>query len=102
MHSSLSYKPVNRYFVCVLQVTHNQLNVLDLSWMEEGAGLLHEELEPVSRSMAASLRQLIDQRDKASEVRDTNTQLTLRLVIAHAVFTRVRCVTCAPDDRGSH
>lgn len=54
--------------VSVLQVTHNQLNVLDLSWLEEGAELAHEELEPLSRNMAASLQQLIDQRDKASEV----------------------------------
>ncbi|KAM6912936.1 protein Daple [Xenentodon cancila] len=52
----------------IQEVTHNQLNVLDLSWMEEGAELAHEELEPLSRSMAASLRQLIDQRDKATEV----------------------------------
>ncbi|XP_041827367.1 protein Daple isoform X2 [Melanotaenia boesemani] len=52
----------------IQEVTHNQLNVLDLSWMDEGAELSHEELEPLSRSMAASLRQLIDQRDKATEV----------------------------------
>lgn len=60
------------YFVCVciclFQVTHNQLNVLDLSWLEEGSELVHEELEPLSRNMAASLQQLIDQRDKACEV----------------------------------
>ncbi|KAI3367988.1 hypothetical protein L3Q82_026814, partial [Scortum barcoo] len=52
----------------IQEVTHNQLNVLDLSWLEEGSELTHEELEPLSRNMAASLRQLIDQRDKASEV----------------------------------
>lgn len=52
-----------------LQVTHNQLNVLDLSWLEEGAELGPEEMEPLSRNMAVSLRQLIDQRDKATEVR---------------------------------
>ncbi|XP_040916460.1 protein Daple isoform X1 [Toxotes jaculatrix] len=52
----------------IQEVTHNQLNVLDLSWLEEGADLAHEELEPLSRNMAASLRQLIDQRDKANEV----------------------------------
>uniref|UniRef100_A0A8C9ZSF0 Coiled-coil domain containing 88C n=1 Tax=Sander lucioperca TaxID=283035 RepID=A0A8C9ZSF0_SANLU len=52
----------------IQEVTHNQLNVLDLSWLEEGSELAHEELEPVSRNMAASLQQLIDQRDKASEV----------------------------------
>ncbi|KAM9341159.1 protein Daple [Symphorus nematophorus] len=52
----------------IQEVTHNQLNVLDLSWLEEGSELTHEELEPMSRNMAASLRQLIDQRDKASEV----------------------------------
>lgn len=58
------------YFVCVcsLQVTHNQLNVLDLSWLEEGSELAQDELEPLSRNMAVSLRQLIDQRDKATEV----------------------------------
>lgn len=49
-------------------MTHNQLNVLDLSWLEEGSELTHEELEPLSRNMAVSLQQLIDQRDKASEV----------------------------------
>lgn len=54
--------------ICWLQVTHNQLNVLDLSWMEEGSQLTQEELEPLSRNMAVSLRQLIDQRDKATEV----------------------------------
>lgn len=54
--------------VCVLQVTHNQLNVLDLSWLEEGSVPTQEELETLSRNMAVSLRQLIDQRDKASEV----------------------------------
>ncbi|XP_035530045.1 protein Daple isoform X2 [Morone saxatilis] len=52
----------------IQEVTHNQLNVLDLSWLEEGSELTHDELEPLSRNMAASLRQLIDQRDKASEV----------------------------------
>ncbi|KAK2825865.1 hypothetical protein Q5P01_020079 [Channa striata] len=52
----------------IQEVTHNQLNVLDLSWLEEGAELPHEELEPLSRNMAVSLQQLIDQRDKASEV----------------------------------
>nr|XP_057946101.1 protein Daple-like [Doryrhamphus excisus] len=52
----------------IQEVTHNRQNVLDLSWLEEGAGLGQEELEPLSRSMAASLRQLIEQRDKASEV----------------------------------
>uniref|UniRef100_A0A3B4Y0S1 Coiled-coil domain containing 88C n=1 Tax=Seriola lalandi dorsalis TaxID=1841481 RepID=A0A3B4Y0S1_SERLL len=52
----------------IQEVTHNQLNVLDLSWLEEGAEIVQEELEPLSRNMASSLRQLIDQRDKASEV----------------------------------
>ncbi|KAM3595139.1 uncharacterized protein V6R79_018759 [Siganus canaliculatus] len=52
----------------IQEVTHNQLNVLDLSWLEEGAELTHEELDPLSRNMAASLRKLIDQRDKATEV----------------------------------
>uniref|UniRef100_A0A665THC5 Protein Daple-like n=1 Tax=Echeneis naucrates TaxID=173247 RepID=A0A665THC5_ECHNA len=52
----------------IQEVTHNQLNVLDLSWLDQGAELSHEELEPLSRNMAVSLRQLIDQRDKASEV----------------------------------
>ncbi|XP_042356308.1 protein Daple isoform X2 [Plectropomus leopardus] len=52
----------------IQEVTHNQLNVLDLSWLEEGSELPNEELEPLSRNMAASLQQLIDQRDKASEV----------------------------------
>lgn len=65
--------------MCVSQVTHNQLNVLDLSWLEEEAEIIHEELEPLSRNMAASLRQLIDQRDKASEVR-SQTQLYTRVV----------------------
>ncbi|XP_049596370.1 protein Daple isoform X2 [Syngnathus scovelli] len=52
----------------IQEVTHNQQNVLDLSWLEEGAGLAQEELEPLSRSMATSLQQLIAQRDKANEV----------------------------------
>uniref|UniRef100_A0A3Q1EY15 Coiled-coil domain containing 88C n=1 Tax=Acanthochromis polyacanthus TaxID=80966 RepID=A0A3Q1EY15_9TELE len=52
----------------IQEVTHNQLNVLDLSWLEEGSELAHDELEPLSRNMAVSLRQLIEQRDKASEV----------------------------------
>uniref|UniRef100_A0A3Q2EK34 Coiled-coil domain containing 88C n=1 Tax=Cyprinodon variegatus TaxID=28743 RepID=A0A3Q2EK34_CYPVA len=52
----------------IQEVTHNQQNVLDLSWVEDGAQLVPEELEPLSRNMAASLRQLIDQRDKATEV----------------------------------
>ncbi|CAL1576629.1 unnamed protein product [Knipowitschia caucasica] len=52
----------------IQEVTHNQLNVLDLSWVEGDSELVHEELEPVSRNMAVSLRQLIDQRDKATEV----------------------------------
>lgn len=51
------------------QVTHNQQNVLDLSWMEEDVQLSPEELQPLSRCMAVSLQQLIEQRDKASEVR---------------------------------
>lgn len=57
---------------CVLQVTHNPLNVLDLSWLEEGSDVTHEVLEPLSRNMAVSLQQLIDQRDKASEVQRLN------------------------------
>ncbi|XP_072314251.1 protein Daple isoform X2 [Eucyclogobius newberryi] len=52
----------------IQEVTHNQLNVLDLSWLEAEPELVHEELEPMSRNMATSLRQLIDQRDKATEV----------------------------------
>ncbi|XP_069573531.1 LOW QUALITY PROTEIN: protein Daple [Brachyistius frenatus] len=52
----------------IQEVTHNQLNVLDLSWLEEGTELAHEELQPLSRNMASSLQQLIEQRDKASEV----------------------------------
>ncbi|KAJ0008531.1 hypothetical protein NQD34_015946 [Periophthalmus magnuspinnatus] len=52
----------------IQEVTHNQLNVLDLSWLEAESELVHEELEPMSRNMAGSLRQLIDQRDKANEV----------------------------------
>ncbi|XP_076604894.1 protein Daple isoform X2 [Chaetodon auriga] len=52
----------------IQEVTHNQLNVLDLSWLQEGSELTHEELEPLSRDMAVSLRQLIEQRDKASEM----------------------------------
>ena len=53
---------------CVSQVTHNQLNVLDLSWLEEGAELTPDDLDPLSRNMAVSLRQLIEQREKANEV----------------------------------
>ncbi|KAM4625374.1 protein Daple isoform 1-T1 [Polymixia lowei] len=52
----------------IQEVTHNQMNVFDLSWLEEGAELTQEELDPMSRNMALSLRQLIDQRDKANEV----------------------------------
>ncbi|XP_070834981.1 protein Daple [Chaetodon trifascialis] len=52
----------------IQEVTHNQLNVLDLSWLQEGSELTHVELEPLSRDMAVSLRQLIEQRDKASEM----------------------------------
>ncbi|KAG7511360.1 hypothetical protein JOB18_047761 [Solea senegalensis] len=52
----------------IQEVTHNQLNVLDLSWLEEGTELGHDELEPLSRTMATSLQQLIDERDKAIEV----------------------------------
>ncbi|KAK7904468.1 hypothetical protein WMY93_017075 [Mugilogobius chulae] len=52
----------------IQEVTHNQLNVLDLSWLEGESELVQEELEPMSRNMATSLRQLIDQRDKATEV----------------------------------
>ncbi|XP_059209009.1 protein Daple [Centropristis striata] len=51
----------------IQEVTHNQLNVLDLSWLEE-SDLAHEELEPLSRNMAVLLQQLIDQRDKTSEM----------------------------------
>uniref|UniRef100_A0AAQ4QY82 Coiled-coil domain containing 88C n=1 Tax=Gasterosteus aculeatus aculeatus TaxID=481459 RepID=A0AAQ4QY82_GASAC len=60
----------------IQEVTHNQLNVLDLSWLEEGSELDQEELEPLSRNMAASLQQLIDQRDKASEVETLNQSLS--------------------------
>ncbi|XP_028293543.1 protein Daple isoform X2 [Gouania willdenowi] len=52
----------------IQEVTHNQLNVLDLSWLEEEAELHHDELKPLSRNMATSLKQLIEQRDKAIEV----------------------------------
>lgn len=49
-------------------MTHNQLNVLDVSLLEEGSAITHQELEALSRDMALSLRQLIEQRDKGSEV----------------------------------
>ncbi|XP_030211591.1 protein Daple isoform X2 [Gadus morhua] len=52
----------------IQEVTHNQLNVLDLSWLEEGAELTPDDLDPLSRNMAVSLRQLIEQREKANEV----------------------------------
>lgn len=52
----------------MFQVTHNQLNVLDLSLLEEGSAITQDELETLSRNMAVSLRQLIEQRDKGSEV----------------------------------
>uniref|UniRef100_UPI003AADF99C protein Daple n=1 Tax=Centroberyx gerrardi TaxID=166262 RepID=UPI003AADF99C len=58
----------------IQEVTHNQLNVLDLSWLEEEAELAQEELDPLSRNMAVSLRQLIDQRDKANEAIANLTQ----------------------------
>ncbi|KAF7648517.1 hypothetical protein LDENG_00155820 [Lucifuga dentata] len=51
----------------IQEVTHDQLNVLDLSWLEGGVRLTQEELEPLSRNMVVSLRQLIEQRDKANE-----------------------------------
>ncbi len=73
--------------VCLLQVTHNQLNVLDLSWLEGGSELTQEELEPLSRNMAASLQQLIDQRDKASEVlrltHNTHCQADIGILICY-------------------
>lgn len=67
------YDKVEQHWVCCVamclwQITHNQQNVLDLSWLEEGAELAHEELESMAHNMGSSLRQLIDQRDKASEV----------------------------------
>ncbi|XP_056152507.1 protein Daple isoform X2 [Lampris incognitus] len=52
----------------IQEVTHNQQNVLDMSWLEEEAELSREELDPLSRNMAVSLQQLIDQRDKANEM----------------------------------
>ncbi|XP_077586844.1 protein Daple [Stigmatopora nigra] len=52
----------------IQEVTHNQQNVLDLSWLEEGTGLPQEALEPLSRDMATSLQHLVEERDKASEV----------------------------------
>ncbi|XP_061842830.1 protein Daple isoform X2 [Nerophis lumbriciformis] len=52
----------------IQEVTHNQQNVLDLSWLEEEAGLAQEVLEPLSRSMATSLRHLVEQRDLAGEL----------------------------------
>lgn len=67
--------------VCLLQVTHNQLNVLDLSWLEEGSAISQEELEPLSRNMAVSLRQLIDQRDKATEVLSHSEIYTSKMFI---------------------
>uniref|UniRef100_A0AAQ4P5R6 Coiled-coil domain containing 88C n=1 Tax=Gasterosteus aculeatus aculeatus TaxID=481459 RepID=A0AAQ4P5R6_GASAC len=67
-HSGFFHVGTDFFSSCLSgQVTHNQLNVLDLSWLEEGSELDQEELEPLSRNMAASLQQLIDQRDKASE-----------------------------------
>ncbi|XP_028994207.3 protein Daple isoform X3 [Betta splendens] len=52
----------------IQEVTHNQMNVLDLNWLEEDAELPREVLEPLSRNMALLLQQLIDQRDKATQV----------------------------------
>lgn len=71
----------------VLQVTHNQLNVLDLSWLNDGAEMAQGDLDPLSRNMAVSLRQLIEQRDKANEV------LRHRMhagPLEHACYWRVR------------
>lgn len=57
-------------------MTHNQLNVLDLSLLEDGSAITQEELETLSHNMALSLRQLIEQRDKGSEVLPLSQQKT--------------------------
>ncbi|KAM6973258.1 protein Daple [Aplochiton taeniatus] len=52
----------------IQEVTHNQQNVLDLSWAEAGSELPAEELDSLSRSLALTLRKLIDERDNGAEV----------------------------------
>lgn len=71
---------------CVFQVTHNQLNVLDLSMLEEGSTIAQEDLETLSHNMALSLRQLIDQRDKGSEVLGLTFAATQSIGINSQVF----------------
>lgn len=79
--------------VC-FQVTHNQLNVLDLSWLEEGAELEQQELEPLSRTMAASVQQLIDQRDKAIEVKTIKAAAVPTVLFTNIItFVRYKIIS---------
>ncbi|XP_048374302.1 girdin isoform X4 [Sphaerodactylus townsendi] len=50
----------------IQEVTHNQENVFDLQWMEDGA-LSQEYIEPLLKNMALHLKKLIDERDEHSE-----------------------------------
>lgn len=81
---------------CVFQVTHNQLNVLDLSMLEEGSTIAQEDLETLSRNMALSLRQLIDQRDKGSEV------LGLTFAATQYIGRRGKLKMCNSNLRSKH
>lgn len=67
-------------------MTHDQLNVLDLSLLEEGSAIAPEELETLSRNMALSLRQLVDQRDKGREVPPPPPSLVLSIRTNPEVF----------------
>ncbi|XP_057200703.1 protein Daple isoform X2 [Triplophysa rosa] len=51
----------------IQEVTHNQENVLDLQWLDEGE-MPVEQLDPLSRTMAFHLRKLIDERDDSADV----------------------------------
>ncbi|XP_077189903.1 girdin isoform X4 [Paroedura picta] len=50
----------------IQEVTHNQENVFDLQWMEDGA-LSQEYIGPLLKNMALHLKRLIDERDEHSE-----------------------------------
>lgn len=70
------------------------MNVLDLSWLEDGAELGPEELQPLSRTMAASLQQLIEERDKAAEVWEGQTTATIPRIWADPPLCLLSSMSC--------
>lgn len=67
-----SFHPVYYLCVCLLKVTHNLENVLDLQSLEENESVSQDK-DTLLRHMTLNLKRLVDERDQQAEVPHINT-----------------------------